>query len=53
LAALRRAGAGRDTIVVVSHREQCADPIFFEMMGLDLSARPAIPLDDGVAWHSP
>jgi len=24
------------TVVVVSHRLQCADPIFFEMMGLDI-----------------
>jgi microcystin degradation protein MlrC len=24
------------TVVVVSHRAQCADPIFFEMMGLDI-----------------
>jgi microcystin degradation protein MlrC len=27
---------GGITIVVVSHRVQCADPIFFEMMGLDI-----------------
>jgi microcystin degradation protein MlrC len=27
---------GGITVVVVSHRLQCADPIFFEMMGLDL-----------------
>ena len=27
---------GGITIVVVSHRVQCADPVFFEMMGLDL-----------------
>ena len=32
-AALRIGGI---TVVVVSHRVQCADPIFFEMMGLDL-----------------
>jgi microcystin degradation protein MlrC len=25
------------TVVVVSHRVQCADPIFFEMMGLDIA----------------
>jgi microcystin degradation protein MlrC len=25
-------------VVVVSHRVQCADPIFFEMMGLDIGA---------------
>jgi microcystin degradation protein MlrC len=34
-AALR---VGRVTVVVVSHRVQCADPIFFEMMGLDIGA---------------
>jgi microcystin degradation protein MlrC len=27
---------GGVTIVVISHRVQCADPIFFEMMGLDI-----------------
>ncbi len=27
---------GGITVVVVSHRLQCADPIFFEMMGLDI-----------------
>jgi microcystin degradation protein MlrC len=27
---------GGVTVVVISHRVQCADPIFFEMMGLDL-----------------
>jgi microcystin degradation protein MlrC len=27
---------GGTTVVVVSHRVQCADPIFFEMMGLDI-----------------
>ncbi len=27
---------GGITVVVVSHRVQCADPIFFEMMGLDI-----------------
>ncbi len=32
-AALRVGGI---TVVVVSHRVQCADPIFFEMMGLDI-----------------
>ncbi len=30
---------GGVTIVVISHRVQCADPIFFEMIGLDI--RPA------------
>src|SRR5438876_2077102 len=33
-AALRIGGI---TVVVVSHRVQCADPIFFEMMGLDIA----------------
>ena len=28
---------GGITVVVISHRVQCADPIFFEMMGLDIS----------------
>jgi microcystin degradation protein MlrC len=28
---------GGITIVVVSHRLQCADPVFFEMMGLDIA----------------
>jgi microcystin degradation protein MlrC len=32
-AALR---VGDITVVVISHRVQCADPIFFEMMGLDI-----------------
>jgi len=32
-AALRLGGV---TVVVISHRVQCADPIFFEMMGLDI-----------------
>ncbi len=32
-AALRIGGV---TVVVVSHRVQCADPVFFEMMGLDI-----------------
>jgi microcystin degradation protein MlrC len=27
---------GGITVVVISHRVQCADPIFFEMMGLDI-----------------
>ena len=27
---------GGVTVVVVSHRMQCADPVFFEMMGLDI-----------------
>jgi microcystin degradation protein MlrC len=29
---------GGVTVVVVSHRVQCADPVFFEMMGLDIAA---------------
>lgn len=33
-AALRLGGI---TVVVISHRVQCADPIFFEMMGLDIA----------------
>ncbi len=33
-AALRVGGV---TVVVISHRVQCADPVFFEMMGLDIS----------------
>ena len=33
-AALRIGGI---TVVVVSHRVQCADPVFFEMMGLDIT----------------
>jgi microcystin degradation protein MlrC len=28
---------GGITVVVVSHRVQCADPVFFEMMGLDIA----------------
>jgi microcystin degradation protein MlrC len=28
---------GAITVVVVSHRVQCADPVFFEMMGLDIA----------------
>ncbi len=28
---------GGITVVVVSHRVQCADPVFFEMMGFDLA----------------
>jgi microcystin degradation protein MlrC len=33
-AALRIGGI---TVVVISHRVQCADPVFFEMMGLDIA----------------
>ncbi|MGH7094318.1 MAG: MlrC C-terminal domain-containing protein, partial [Stellaceae bacterium] len=25
------------TVVVISHRVQCADPVFFEMMGIDIA----------------
>jgi microcystin degradation protein MlrC len=38
-AALRVGGI---SVVVVSHRVQCADPIFFEMMGLDISRARAV-----------
>ena len=33
---------GGVTVVVVSHRLQCADPIFFEMMGLDIAKARSI-----------
>jgi microcystin degradation protein MlrC len=33
---------GGITVVVVSHRVQCADPIFFEMMGLDIGKSRAV-----------
>ncbi|HEV2333910.1 MAG TPA: M81 family metallopeptidase [Stellaceae bacterium] len=33
---------GGVTVVVVSHRLQCADPIFFEMMGLDIARARSI-----------
>jgi len=34
---------GGITVVVISHRVQCADPVFFEMMGLDIgSARSVV-----------
>ena len=33
---------GGITVVVVSHRVQCADPIFFEMMGLDIGMARAV-----------
>jgi microcystin degradation protein MlrC len=33
---------GGITVVVISHRVQCADPIFFEMMGLDIARARAI-----------
>jgi len=33
---------GGITVVVVSHRVQCADPIFFEMMGLDIGRARSI-----------
>src|SRR5271169_4807417 len=38
-AALRIGGI---TVVVISHRVQCADPIFFEMMGLDIGAARSV-----------
>jgi microcystin degradation protein MlrC len=38
-AALRVGGI---TVVVISHRVQCADPIFFEMMGLDIRAARSV-----------
>jgi microcystin degradation protein MlrC len=38
-AALRVGGI---TVVVVSHRVQCADPVFFEMMGLDIARARAV-----------
>ncbi len=38
-AALRVSGI---TVVAVSHRVQCADPIFFEMMGLDIAAARSV-----------
>src|SRR5262249_49752068 len=33
---------GGVTVVVISHRVQCADPIFFEMMGLDIGQARSI-----------
>ena len=33
---------GGVTVVVISHRVQCADPIFFEMMGLDIAGARAV-----------
>jgi len=33
---------GGVTVVVVSHRVQCADPVFFEMMGLDIGRARAV-----------
>jgi microcystin degradation protein MlrC len=38
-AALRLGGI---TVVVVSHRVQCADPVFFEMMGLDIAGARSV-----------
>jgi microcystin degradation protein MlrC len=38
-AALRIGGV---TVVAISHRVQCADPVFFEMMGLDIGAARAV-----------
>jgi microcystin degradation protein MlrC len=33
---------GGITVVVVSHRVQCADPVFFEMMGLEIGRARAV-----------
>ena len=33
---------GGITVVIMSHRVQCADPIFFEMMGLDIAKARAV-----------
>ncbi|MGH7115539.1 MAG: M81 family metallopeptidase [Stellaceae bacterium] len=33
---------GGVTVVVVSHRVQCADPVFFEKMGLDIAAARSV-----------
>ena len=33
---MRSVQVGGVKVVVVSHRVQCADPVFFEMMGLDI-----------------
>ena len=33
---------GGITVVVISHRVQCADPVFFEMMGLDIGRARAV-----------
>jgi len=33
---------GGVTVVAISHRVQCADPIFFEMMGLDIAQARAV-----------
>jgi microcystin degradation protein MlrC len=33
---------GGVTVVVISHRVQCADPVFFEMMGLDIGRARSI-----------
>jgi microcystin degradation protein MlrC len=35
---------GGVTVVVISHRVQCADPVFFEMMGLDISRARSVVL---------
>jgi microcystin degradation protein MlrC len=41
-AALRVGGV---TVVVVSHRVQCADPVFFEMMGLDIGRARSVAVE--------
>jgi microcystin degradation protein MlrC len=35
---------GGITVVVISHRVQCADPVFFEMMGLDIGHARSVVL---------
>lgn len=37
-AALEIGGPGGITVVVISHRYQCADPMFFEHLGLDIAS---------------
>src|SRR5438132_3038405 len=36
---------GGITVVVVSHRVQCADPVFFEMMGLDIARARSVAVE--------
>ncbi len=38
-AAIRLGGI---TVVVISHRQQCADPVFFEHLGLDIAAAGSV-----------
>jgi hypothetical protein len=45
-------GVRGNTVVVVSHRVSCADPLFFEKMDLGIgqaAPRPVLPHDDEVA----